>query len=59
LLYIGVTLLGFAEREIWLMTPYKLLALFRVHRAYCPQRKGFLEEAEAGMSDIDIALGGL
>lgn len=57
LLYIGVTLLHFTEREVWRMTPYKLLALFRVHKQFHPER--FPREAPEGMDEIDAALGGL
>ena len=55
LLYIGVTLLHWPEREVWRMTPYKILALFRIHREFNPDRFK-PEEKEA---DIDDVLGGL
>ena len=44
------------------MTPYKILTLFRIHKIYCPQRKGFMQDSPAivgDMDDIDVALGGL
>jgi len=62
LLYIGVVVLGVSERDFWRMTPYKLLTLFRIHKIYCPQRKGFIQDSPAivgDMDDIDVALGGL
>ncbi|MDR3090808.1 MAG: hypothetical protein LBU36_01230 [Clostridiales bacterium] len=31
LIYIGVTLLGFSEKEVWKMTPYKLNKLLQTH----------------------------
>jgi len=62
LLYIGVIVLGLEERRVWKMTPYKILTLFRIHKIYCPQRKGFMQDSPAivgDMDDIDVALGGL
>jgi len=56
LLYIGVTLLGFTEREVWRMTPYKLVTLFRIHKEFNNDR--FKLESGA-VDDIDEALGGL
>ena len=40
---------------MWRMTPYKILALFRIHREFNPDRFK-PEEKEA---DIDDVLGGL
>lgn len=34
LLYIGVTLLRWSEAEVWRMTPYKILTLFKIHREF-------------------------
>ena len=51
----GITLLHWPEREVWRMTPYKILALFRIHREFNPDRFK-PEEKEA---DIDDVLGGL
>jgi len=62
LLYIGIVVFRLPEAEVWRMTPYKLLALFAIHKIYCPQRKGFIQDSPAAvgdMDDIDIALGGL
>ena len=55
LLYIGVTLLRWSEAEVWRMTPYKILTLFRIHKQFNPDRFK-PEEPEA---DIDDVLGGL
>jgi len=30
----GVTVLGFTEREVWKMTPYKIQTLYSIHREY-------------------------
>jgi len=62
LIYIGAVVLGFTEKEVWNMTPFKILTLFKIHKIYCPQRKGFIETSTSiheDMDDIDIALGGL
>jgi len=57
LLYIGVTILGWPERDVWKMTPHKLLTLFRIHREFHPDR--FKKVMPEGMADIDQALEGL
>jgi len=55
LLYIGVTILGFREREVCRMTPHKIIALFNLHREYNPDKyKPAHKEA-----DIDDIFGGL
>ena len=62
LIYIGVTLLGYPEKEVWRMTAYKILTLFRIHREFNPDRfkPDPMEEArQKGIDPIDIALGGL
>jgi hypothetical protein len=56
-LYIGVTLLGFSEKEVWKMTPYKITRLFEIHKQFNPDQYG--EQPPAGIDDIDAALGGL
>lgn len=38
LIYIGVTLLRFTERETWKKTPYQIITLFRIHRQFNPDR---------------------
>lgn len=55
----GVTVLGFPEKEVWKMTIYKILTLFKYHREFNPDR--FKPDAENpdGLDDIDEALGGL
>jgi len=60
MLYIGVTLLGWRECEVWRMTPYKLMTLFKVHKKFNPDR--FKQDAEApeGADDVkSILTGGL
>ena len=55
LLYIGVTLLRWSEAEVWRMTPYKILTLFKIHREFNPDRfKPVPKEV-----DIDDVLGGI
>jgi len=49
--------LGYPEGEVWRMTPYKLLQLFKVHKRFHPDR--FKPEKPDDMDDIDYALGGL
>ena len=56
LLYIGVTLLRWSEAEVWHMTPYKILTLFRIHREFNPDRFSKPDPKEV---DIDDVLGGL
>ena len=56
-MYIGVTLLGWPENEVWKMTPHKLVRLFQVHREFHPEKFGGIQPK--GEVDIDIALGGL
>jgi len=55
LLYIGVTLLGFTEREVWRMTIFKISTLFRIHREFNNDRF----KPDSPGADIDEALGGL
>ena len=57
LLYIGVTLLHWPEREVWLMTPYKILTLFNIHKMFNPDK--FEQPQPEGVDAIDVALGGL
>jgi hypothetical protein len=38
LLYIGVALLHFPEREVWKKTPHQIMSLFRVHKEFNPDR---------------------
>lgn len=38
LLYIGVVLLQFSEREVWKKTPYQIMVLFKVHKEFNPDR---------------------
>ena len=48
-------LLRWSEAEVWRMTPYKILTLFKIHKQFNPDRFK-PEEPEA---DIDDVLGGL
>jgi len=57
LLYIGVTLLNWPERVVWIMTPYKILTLFNIHKIFNPDK--FTPPRPEGVDDIDLALGGL
>ncbi len=34
LIHLGVTVLGYPERDVWRMTPRKLVLLHRAHREY-------------------------
>ncbi len=54
-LYIGVTLLGWSEAEVWKMTPYKILTLFKIHREFNPDRF----KPDPKEVDIDDVLGGI
>lgn len=56
LLYIGVTLLGYTEHEVWKMTPYKIMTLYDIHREYTSER---FEAPRLQRDPIDNALGGL
>lgn len=48
----------YPEREVWKMTPYKIVTLFKVHKSF--NKDQFKEEPEQLSGDpIDIALGGL
>ena len=55
LLYIGVTILGFREREVWRMPPHKIIVLFNIHREYNPDKFKPVEKE----ADIDEIFGGL
>jgi hypothetical protein len=57
LLYIGVTLLRFSEKEVWKKTPYQISTLYKIHRQFNPDR--FKPEPPEGVDAIDEALGGL
>jgi len=59
LLYIGVTLLGFPEREVWKMTPYKITTLWKIHKEFNRDKFRQDEETEptaSGVGDIDRAM---
>lgn len=62
-LYIGVTLLNFSEKEVWRMTPYKILALFAIHKKFNPDKfKQDTPTTAGGQSDYDTLnsiMGGL
>jgi len=58
MLYIGVTLLRWPEREVWRMTPYKLMTLFKIHKKFNPDRFKQEPEAPEGMDDVEFALTG-
>ena len=53
----GQEQLGYPEREVWRMTPYKILTLFRIHRQFHPEK--WKPEPPEGIDPIDVALGGL
>jgi hypothetical protein len=53
-IYIGVTLLGYPEKDVWRMTPYKLMRLFEIHKEFNPDRFGSPE-----FDPVDVALGGI
>ncbi len=55
LLDIGVTLLRWSEAEVWRMTPYKILTLFKIHREFNPD----LLKPVPKEVDIDDVLGGI
>lgn len=50
-------MLGWPEKDVWKMTPYKLLRLFKAHREFNPEKFGPIKPK--GEVDIDVALGGL
>lgn len=50
---IGVTILHFSEAEVWKMTPYKLLELYKAYRELTTPHKAQPQEA-----DIDDILSG-
>lgn len=53
-LCIGVTILHFSEAEVWRMTPFKLLELYKAYKELMmPARK-----ASTGEADIDDILSG-
>lgn len=59
-----MVLLGYREREAWRKTPYQIVTLFKYHKEYNPhifrqERRAAAPQAEEGMDDIDIALGGM
>jgi len=55
----GITILGFTEREVWRMTPYKILTLFSIHREFNPDKfKPPEDDPPEDLDDIDMALGG-
>jgi len=56
LIYIGVTELGYPERDVWKMTPFKILTLFKIHRHSHPER--FTQPKPDDIADIDLAMGG-
>jgi len=60
-LYIGVTLLRWPERDVWRMTPYKILTLFKIHKRFNPERfkpEPAAQGGEAEGEDIHFALTG-
>lgn len=63
LLYIGTSILNFPEREVWKMTAYKLMTLFKIHRSFHLETFGGTKYPRGGNpdyeDDIDCALGGL
>ncbi len=54
-IYIGVTLLRFSEVEVWRMTPFKLMELYRVYKEF----HGIKTKSNDGEVDIDDILRGL
>lgn len=54
-----MTILGFPEREVWKLTPYKIMALFRIHKTFNSDKFGQEKEIPEEQDPIDIALGGL
>lgn len=52
-------MLGYPEREVWRMTPYKIMRLFEIHKSFYPDRFGGSGDLPEGLDAIDIALGGL
>ena len=54
-LYIGVTLLHFSEAEVWRMTPFKLMELYKMHKEF----HGIKTKSNDGEVDIDDILQGL
>lgn len=52
-------MLRYPEREVWHMTPYKIVTLFGYHKEYHRQQFGTQQQAQPDdMDAIDIALGG-
>lgn len=49
--------MGWPEKDVWKMTPYKLIRLFEIHREMNPRTYGKTRKKK--LDAIDEALGGL